>query len=255
MPAKSVLFFCSLWFMLALSGCGGGDEGGALVTTVSPGGIWAGTDSATGLQVKGIVDESGRFHFIRSDLAQFVGTASTMGNSLSANFEGFSQVGTTFDDGSTHGTGTLTGAVSERSSLALTYQFTTDAGAASSGSLNLSYSTLYDLDSSLAAISGNYTDASSNDTVSVSGSGAVTSQDPVTLCVVNGQISVINSMYNAYSVTYAFSNCTGTSAVLNGVQFTGLATLNNSSPSQLIIAVTGQVGTTDLALVLTLNHQ
>jgi hypothetical protein len=91
--------------------------------------------------------------------------------------------------------------------------------------------------------------------VSVSGSGAVTSQDPVTLCVVNGQISVINSTYNAYSVTYAFANCTGTSAVLNGVQFTGLATRNNSNPTQLIIAVTGKVGTTELALVLTLNHQ
>lgn len=255
MPVKSLLIVCSLWSMLALPGCGGGDGGGSLVTTVSPGGIWAGTDSATGLQVKGIVDESGQFHFIRSDLAQFAGTASTSGNSLSANFEGFSQLGTTFDDGSTHGTGMLTGSVSERSSLALTYQFTTDAGAASNGTLNLSYSTLYDLDSSLAAISGNYTDTSSGDTVSVSGSGAVTSQDPVTLCVVNGQVSVINSMYNAYSVTYGFANCTGASAVLNGVQFTGLATLNNSNPAQLIVAVTGQAGAAKLALVLTLQHQ
>jgi hypothetical protein len=121
MPAKSLLLVCSLMSLLALAACGGGDGGGSLVTTVSQGGIWSGTDSATGLQVKGIVDESGQFHFIRSDLAQFVGTASTTGNSLSANFEGFSQLGTTFDDGSTHGTGTLSGAVSERSSLALTY--------------------------------------------------------------------------------------------------------------------------------------
>ncbi len=255
MPAKSLLSVCSLLGLLALAGCGGGDGGGALVTPLSPGGIWGGTDSATGLQVKGIVDESGQFHFMRSDLAQFAGTASTAGDSLSANFEGFSQVGTRFEDGSTHGTGTLTGTVSERSSLALTYQFTTDAGAASSGTLNLAYSTLYDLDSSLAAISGNYTDTGSAATVSVSGSGAITSQDPLTQCVVNGQISVINSMYNAYSVTYALANCTGTSAVLNGVPFTGLATLNNSNPAQLIIAVTGQAGATELALVLTLNHQ
>lgn len=254
MSAKSVSFVCSLLLMLSLPGCGGGD-GGTLVTTASPGGIWAGTDSATGLQVKGIVDEAGHFHFIRSDLAQFVGTATTNGNSLSANFEGFSQFGTSFDDGSTHGTGTLTGTVTARSALAVTYQFTTDDGSASNGTLNLSYNTLYDLDSSLAAVSGNYTDSRSQATVSVSGSGAITSQDPATLCVVNGQISVINSMYNAYSVTYGFANCTGASAVLNGVQFTGLATLNNSNPAQLIVAVTGQAGTTELALVLTLTHQ
>jgi hypothetical protein len=254
MSAKSVSFVCALLLIVSLPGCGG-DNGGTLVTTVSPGGIWAGTDSATGLQVKGIVDETGQFTFIRSDLAQFVGTATTNGTSLSAKFEGFSQFGTSFDDGSTHGTGTLTGTVTERSALAITYQFTTDNGSASNGTLNLSYNTLYDLDSSLTAVSGNYTDSRSQATVSVSGSGAITSQDPNTLCVVNGQISVINSMYNAYSVTYGFANCTGASAVLNGVQFTGLATLNNSNPAQLIVAVTGVTGTTELALVLTLTHQ
>jgi hypothetical protein len=257
MRLKSPAVVCSLLFMLGAAGCGGGGYGGgSLVTTASPGGIWAGTDSATGLQVRGIVDESGQFHFIRSDLAQFVGTASTMGNSVTANFEGFTQVGTSFDDHSTHGTGSLTGTVAERSSLALSYQFTTDAGTASNGTLNLSYNSLYDVDSSLAAISGNYTDASSGNTVSVSGSGAITSQDPVTLCVVNGQVSIIDAMYNAYAVTYEYSNCTGTSAALNGVQFSGLATLNNGgNPVQAIIAVTGQAASTELALVLTLDHQ
>ncbi len=255
MYAKSAVFVCSLLFMFAAAGCGGGD-GGSLVTTASPGGIWSGTDSATGLVVKGLVDESGNFHFIRTDLSQFVGKANTSGSSLSANFEGFTQVGKAFDDGSTHGTGTLSGTVVARTSLALTYQFTTDGGTASSGTLNLSYSSLYDVDSSLAAISGNYTDQSSHDTVSISGSGAITSQDPTTLCVVNGQVSVINAMYNAYDVTYGYANCTGSAAVLNGVQFGGLATLNNgSTPAQVIVAVTGTVGTTKLSLVLTLNKQ
>lgn len=257
MRSKSLAAVCSLLFIMGAAGCGGGGYGGgSLVTTASPGGIWAGTDSATGLQVRGIVDESGQFHFIRSDLAQYVGTTSTMGNAVSANFEGFSQVGTTFDDGSTHGSGMLTGTVVERSTLALSYQFTTDDGTASNGTLNLSYNSLYDVDSSLSAISGNYTDTSSGATVSVSGSGAITSQDAATLCVVNGQVSIINATYNAYAVTYEYSNCTGASAALNGVQFSGLATLNNGSdPVQAIIAVTGQVGTTEFALVLTLDHQ
>ena len=81
--------------------------------------------------MKGIVDESGKFHFMRSDLAQFIGTASTTGGALAAGFEGFTQLGTHFEDGSTHGTGTLSGAVVERASLTLTYQFSTDGGAAS----------------------------------------------------------------------------------------------------------------------------
>jgi hypothetical protein len=254
MRSKSLTFVCLSLFVLGAAACGGGD-GGILVTTASPGGIWQGTDSATGKQVRGIVDESGQFHFIRNDLVQFVGTATTAGNAVSASFEGFTQVGTNFADGSTHGTGTLTGTLAERASLALNYQFTTDDGAASSGTINLAYNSLYDVDSSLSAISGNYTDAA-NDTVSISASGAITSQDPVTSCVVNGQLSIINSMYNAYDVIYGYSNCTGTSAVLNGVQFSGLATLNNGgNPVQVIVAVTGQAGSSELALVLTLNHQ
>jgi hypothetical protein len=46
-------------------------------------------------------------------------------------------VGAAFEDGSTHGTGTLTGTIAQRSSLALSYQFSTDAAAASSGTINL----------------------------------------------------------------------------------------------------------------------
>jgi hypothetical protein len=256
MRSRSLGFVCAWLFLLGAGGCGGGDEGGTLVTTVSPGGIWGGTDSASGLQVSGLVDESGQFHFIRSDLVQFVGTATTSSNSVSASFEGFAQVGTTFADGATHGTGTLTGSITERSAMMLSYQFSTDAGTASSGTLNLAYNTLYDLDSSLAAISGNYTDPTAGTTVSISGSGAITSQDPNTACVVNGQVSVINSMYNAYDVSYGFSSCTGASAILNGVQFSGLATLNNNSnPMQAIIAVTGKSGSVELSLVLTLNKQ
>ena len=256
MHSKSLAFVCSLLFLLAAAGCGGGDEGGSLVTTVSPGGIWGGTDSASGLQVSGLVDESGQFHFIRSDLVQFVGMATTSSNSVSASFEGFAQVGTSFADGATHGTGTLTGTITERSALMLSYQFSTDAGTASSGTLNLSYNSLYDLDSSLAAISGNYTEPTTGTTVSISGSGAITSQDPNTGCVVSGQVSVINSMYNAYDVTYAYSSCSGTSAILNGVQLSGLATLNNgSNPVQAVIAVTGTAGSAELSLVLTLDQQ
>ena len=258
MRPKLPAFVCSLVLTLLGAGCGGGDSsgGGTLVTTASPGGIWEGTDSATGLQVTGIVDEAGQFHFIRSDLVQFVGMATTSANNVTASYDGFTQVGNTFDDGSTHGTGTLTGTVAQRATLALSYQFTTDAGTASSGMLNLSFNTLYNVASSLTTISGSYTDANSGATVTVSSSGAIASQDTTTGCVVTGQLSIINSMYNAYDVTYAYSNCTGAYAVVNGVQFSGLATFNNgTSPANLVVAVTGEVGTTEFALVIALAQQ
>jgi hypothetical protein len=256
MRLRSFALACPLLLLLGAAGCGGGDDGGSLVTTASPGGIWAGTDSGSGLQVSGVVDEMGQFNLIRSDLVQFVGAATTSGNAVSASFAGFTQMGAAFEDGSTHGTGTLSGTIAERSTLALSYQFSTDAGAASSGTLNLTFNTLYDVASSLPAISGNYTDPSTQATVAVSSSGAITSQDPVTFCVVNGQVSIIDAMYNAYAVTYEYSSCTGASAVLNGVQFAGLATLNNgSNPVQAIIAVTGEAASAPLALVLTLDHQ
>jgi hypothetical protein len=40
---------------------------------VSPGGIWRGTDSASGLAIMGLVDETGFGEFIRADNAQFAG--------------------------------------------------------------------------------------------------------------------------------------------------------------------------------------
>jgi len=41
--------------------------------------------------------------------------------------------------------------------------------------------------------------------------------------------------------------------VLNGVQFTGLATLNPSSPAQITMAVTGASTTSQYAIVSTLT--
>jgi hypothetical protein len=256
MRFRTVALPCAFLLIAVVAGCGGSEPGTLVPAATSPGGIWQGTDSGTGLQVSGIIDEQGDFHFIRSDLAQFAGKASSTNDSVTASFEGYAQRGQTFEDGSTHGSGTLTGVLAPRSTLKVNYTFTTDLGAATNGTLDLSYNSLYDVDSSLAAIAGNYTDPASGDTVTVTATGVVSSQDPITSCVLNGQISLIDMRYNAYDVTYSYASCTGQSAALNGVQFNGLATLNNGqNPIQLVVAVTATSGTTKLALVLTLNHQ
>ena len=59
---------------------------------------------------------------------------------------------------------------------------------------------------------------------------------------------------NVYEVAYSYGNCTGSYAALNGVQFTGLATLSTGSSSgQLIVAVTGASSSTQYGIVSTLT--
>jgi hypothetical protein len=243
--------------LMLVSGCGGGGGSSSSntssspppVTNASPGGIWRGTESTSGLQVVGLVDESGEFHFIRSDDVQYVGTTSVTGSSISANFDGFTQIGTVFADNSSHGTGSVTGTVQARSSLSLSTQFKTDAGTSTNGTLNLTFDTLYNRASSLATISGNF--SSSGDVVTISSNGTVFSQDPNTGCVVNGTVAIINASYNAYRVQYSYANCTGQSAVLNGLQFDGMATLDNTqSPEHVIVGVTAKSGNVEYAVVL-----
>jgi hypothetical protein len=247
--------------MALLAGCGGGGgtapSGGSspTPTNASPGGIWRGTESVSGLQILGLVDETGDFHFIRSDDAQYVGTASMSSNSLTGSLEGFVPLGFVFSDGSTHGTGSISGTVQARSSINLTTQFRTDGGTASSGTLNLTFDSLYNRASSLATLAGNFTNLQTAAVVTVNTDGSIFSQDPTTGCVVNGAASIINATYNAYHIQFSYGNCTGQAAVLNGVQFTGMATLDNKvTPEQAVIGVTGQAGNTKYAVVLLLNR-
>jgi hypothetical protein len=253
---KSIAVTLSL---TVLSACGGsgtsGTNGSTPTANASPGGIWTGGDSVSGLGITGIVDEAGNFHFIRSDGTQYVGTAATSGNSISASFAGFTEFGDQFPDGSTHGTGTLMGTIAPRSSITATTQFTTDAGTGTSGAITLNFNALYNAGSSLSAISGNYTEPTSGDIISVGTGGALSWQDAASGCVGSGMISIINATYNAYQVQFSYGNCTGAAAVLNGVQFSGLATLDNSSsPEQALIAVSGEGGALNYSLVLVLNH-
>jgi hypothetical protein len=197
-----------------------------------------------------LIDEAGDFHFIRSDQTQYVGTAVVSGTSLSANYNGFTEVGSVFSDGSTHGTGTVSGTVDARTSLTATTQFKTDGGTASNGSLSLTFDALYNRPSALSTIAGNF-QASGSSVVNITSSGALFSQDSNTQCVVNGTITIINATYNVYNVQLTYASCTGQAASLNGLQFTGMATLDNTqSPEQLILGVTATSGSTTAGVVI-----
>lgn len=246
-------FTAILALTLTLSACGGGGGGGASappVVNASPGGLWQGTDSTSNLQVLGIVDESGEAHFIRSDGAQYVATVITSGNNVSGTFQGFTNFGQTFPDGSTYGTGTLTGTVQQQQSFSANETFTTSAGSQTSGTLTLTFNSLYNSGSSLSTLSGNYSETVTGDVLSVTASGAATYQDPNNGCVLNGTIAIINASYDAYKVDFTLANCNGPDAVLNGVAFDGLGVYDGTtSPATFTAGVTGTSNGTEYALV------
>jgi hypothetical protein len=241
---------------LPLAGCGG-SGGGSSSTPSTPsasaGGFWRGSDSISGLPIVGLIDEVGEFHFLRSDGAQYVGTANVSGNSISANIEGFVPIGYQFPDGSTRGTGSVSGNLEARTAINLNTQFRTDAGSVSNGTLDLTFDAIYNRVSSLATIAGTYTNPQDGSVITVGSDGTVFSQDPTTGCVLNGTVSIINASYNAYRLQFSDSSCIGQASVLNGVQFSGLAALDNTvTPETAVVGVTGQAGGSKYAEVLTL---
>jgi hypothetical protein len=244
-----------------IAGCNGTGympAGMPMPTNASATGVWGGTDSVTGLSVVGYIDSGGNAVFIRADGVQFVGVTQVSGATLVAavvvyaNFD--SSSGATFKDGSSYGLGTLNGTVVTASTLTLSLSFTTNGGTSGSGSWSLAFNTLSNSGSSLTAISANYTDTASGSVISIGADGVVTGQNPANSCVLNGTVKIINSSYDTYQVSLTYDNCTGSYAVLNGLQLTGLAVFNpNTSPAQLTISVAGASSTSKFGLVLYLT--
>jgi hypothetical protein len=216
-----------------------------------------------------VVSESGELYFAARNQNNGCadvgfGQASVTGDAISGNINIASVQYTTmpgvttsctYSDGSTSGTGAISGTLTQRSSMTVTTTGTTSMGTAlGSDTETWTFSSSYDTASSLATVAANYTDGS--DTLSINGNGVMFEQDPATGCVLNGTISIINAQYNAYSVSFVLSNCTGTAAAANGVTFTGLATLDQTvSPAQLDFGVSANVNGTFVVLIYEVTHQ
>lgn len=251
-----------------LTACGGGTAGSGSnpnpppPQNQSPGGIWQTQYTVTSGPTAGdtiaglaIVDESGSLYFAQRDQnngcteAGF-GQASVNGSAISGTVNvavvtysltpGVS-TNCTFPDGSTSGTATISGTVTQRSSMTITDSATTSTGTSLGTETHTwTYNSLYSKPSSLSAVAANYWDG--NNTVSISGNGSIFEQDPTSGCVINGQISTINSQYDAYSISLSFSNCMGSAAAANGHTLTGLATLDTTvSPAQLDFGVSTSI--------------
>jgi hypothetical protein len=242
---------------LLVSSCNSTLDDGTTTTTTnqSATGYWTGTDSVSGLNVTAVINAAGQATFIRADGVQFTGVVQVAGSTLAVTVDGYTEFPNTFSDGSVYGIGTLNGTVTSGSSISATLSFTTTDNTAISGTWSLTYQSVSTNASSLAAISGNYTDTVTGAVLSITSAGAMT-ESATNNCVLNGSVSTTDSAYNIYQVAFTYGNCTGTYVVLNGVQFTGLATLNTGlSPAQLILAVAGtSSASVQYGIVSTLNN-
>jgi hypothetical protein len=257
MKASSLIFVVML-----IVGCGGGGSGGSSATSppspppppppppppanLSPGGVWIGSDSNGG-ELVGIVTETGRFHFLIDDgliddePMQGTGIMSVSNvNNLNGNFELVPQVGSVFPDGTTPANCALVGTVTERQSMVVIVDCTTTAGTQEQITATLDYDAIYDRNSSLATIAGNFQDVGEvgEPIVNIAGDGTIFFQDPSTGCVVNGQVSIIDADFNAYDFEVLYSNCTGSMANFNDSVFSGVALLDNTENQEELIAVT-----------------
>ena len=177
------------------------------------------------------------------------------GTTLAASVDGYTDFNTTFSDGSTYGIGTLNGSVTTGDSITATLSFTSNGGTAVSGSWSLTFQGVSNNTSSDSTISGNYTDVVTGAVLSITSLGVMSSQNPANSCVLSGSVVTSDTAHDLYEVSYIFGSCASTYAVLNGVQFTGLATLNtNVSPAQITMAVIGtSMAGNQYGIVSTLN--
>lgn len=199
----SLLLLCCGLF---LSSCGGGGGGGAVTTTpvaTKPGGIWFGTSTSPGLTIDigGVITEDGEGRFEDDNGTQYVITSISGNNgAIQISFIAYAQFGYQFLDGSTSGTGSISGTVVERSTFSGSFSFSTGE----SGTISMFYEPTYDRDSSLAKLSGSWDEGFG--IMTVDSNGSFFEQDQFG-CVYDGQASIIDAMFNAYRLTMTVSNC------------------------------------------------
>jgi hypothetical protein len=253
---RAVRLLAGLLWVLVLAACGGGGGGGGFAAQdAKPGGLWQGTVRVAGeadQDIFGLVSETKQFHFFQADGVQYFGTLSTSGTRVTASFTGVPPAGTSFADGSVQGTGALTGTVQERSSITFTAAFTTANNTTTNASVTLTYDPSYDADSALATVAGNYATVvpGSSETLNIAADGVLFLQDPDTLCVGNGTVTLIDAAYDLYNVELTFASCVAPADVLNGLHLTGLLTIDSTTvPNRVLLAMHGVAGGIPLALL------
>jgi hypothetical protein len=233
--------------------CHGSGSSNTATDQQSPFGIFTGTDSS-GDAVTAIINTGYSAVFISASknsagqlvYTQYTGLVASLQSTIDGTLHGYPQALQAFADGSNFGVGTLGGLVTTNTSLSGTFSFTTTDNSTSTTVWTLVFDPIYTTAGNLSAIAGNYSDATLDDpssgaTVSITASGAMTAQAPATGCALTGQISASADNNDIYSVTLSYASCSGASAALNSIKFTGFAILDTTiSPAEVTVAVTGE---------------
>lgn len=232
---RKILLLALTSFVAACSGGGGGSSPS---TEQSMGGVWVGTASPIGgggsIDMIGIISESGELHFL-SEIEIDIGNVTTNGNTFSGNV-------TAYTTGATE-LGTVSGTFSPKASFSGTGVF----GGTPTSNFAFTYDDSYERASSLALVSGTYSDTDGfyTETYTIGSDGALNGSD-TDGCVFNGQVSVIDARYNAYDITITISNCI-TTTTLNG-----LAALGDDTGTNDLLYVSA--GNSDSAIVGFVNR-
>lgn len=217
-------FFSVLSLVAIIAACGGGIQGldlsgisiDPILPPANPGGIWSGTLTSAGVTnaVDGVITENGEGRFVDENGTRYVVTGiGGSGNIRGVTFDIYAQDGYQFLDGSTIGTGDFTGTVVERSTFSGSFSFSTGE----SGSITMDYDPIYDRDSSLAKLSGSWDEGPG--VLVVDPDGSFFEQDQFG-CIYDGQVSLIDAVFNAYRLTMTVSDCD----LANG-DYTGIGVL------------------------------
>jgi hypothetical protein len=234
--------------LLAVGACGGGG-GDPPATTPRPsvGGLWA--VNTTQVQGRVLVTEDGRFFGSSVNLANNCvvlnyGSVVTNGNAFTGTATGAIatvSVGApiadcTFPDGTLSATTSLSGSFVPQTSITVTSTATSSLGLSlGTQTSSLQFDPLYNVPSSLTAIAGTWNGPTGN-TLTIGSTGAFSAIDATTGCVLSGQVSIIDTRYNAYAASGGYSSCGAAASSLNGGTVRALMLIDSTSvPTRLVI--------------------
>ena len=220
-----------LLLLLFLGACGG-SGGGPIqppppppVVNEKPGGIWFGA-RANGTEIVVLISEDGNIRVIDEFGNQGFGTATVSnGTEMSATYKLVPQFARTLIDGSDFADCTFEGTVQERVTMTVTASCLTSFGTALGGSdIVLTYDESYEMDSSIARVAGTYMNPD-GDIMTIDVNGALFLQNVQFGCVVNGEISLLDTDWNLYSVNLVMESCMAEAEPFNGASWSGFVSV------------------------------
>lgn len=236
--------------LAVVAGCGGGGGGSSFTPAEgTPTGIWEGVltfDGDGSVEIVGLIAENGTAMFVADDgQVMWADGGTVSGTTFSASFEWALPPGFTTPGGAVGGTGDFECSFAERVSIDCDFVSRSTASEDFKGTVGASYNDLYEDDSSLAVVAGDWLDVETGaEVLSIDAAGRVFSQDATTGCVLGGTISPIDPSYNAYQMDVVLDSCTDPDlAPANGLRLSGLAAVGDdlSPKDTLLFGIHGEL--------------